>query len=975
MKQFSEGLAGANTRAAGQPPSAALAVTVSLVALLAAPAAYSQDKSADAASPTGATSSGESSASDITEVTVTGSRIARPPGYEAPTPVSVLSAGDLDKQAVSNVADALNRMPEFTNSTITSGSSASFGNTGGAQILNLRGLGGNRTLVLLDGKRFVADNFSDNGAVDSNIVPMNLVQRVDVVTGGASAIYGSDALSGVVNFILDKNFTGIKGNVQGNVTTYGDDPGYQIELAAGEPFADGRGHFLVSAENVLQAGLEHNPRPWAANAYSLLVNPNYAAGNGQPFYISAYNTGSSTATPGGLITTGPLKGTMFGAGGTPSTFTYGNLVSSSIMSGGDWQLSNINRLGSLDLHQERTNFYSRASYDVTDNVTAFVEAGWVNTHAYSLYGVPYFHLGNVTVKSGNPFIPASVQAAMTAQGLTQFTLGTTNADESTGFSADNDRTFQRYVGGLEGKTNLLGTDWSWNLYVTHSQTHAATTVPHDEISANYTLAVDAVTDPKTGRIVCRSTLTAPNNGCVPYNPMGIGVNSQAALNYIQGTGYTMVHVNQDVQEFSATGAPFSLWAGPVALALDFAHRSESTAGDSTALDQATAFFAGNFSESFGHYAVTEGALETDIPLAKDVFLAKALDLNAAVRFTDYSTSGSVETWKVGGTYKPVSDVTFRVTQSRDIRAPSLAELFNSGTSGGTTVNDGSKSTFIVQRTEGNPDLEPETANTTGLGVVFTPTFLPGFGTSIDYYNIKIDGAIVSLSAQNIVNLCNQGNEAFCPGVLRNADGSIGTVLVRPANFQQQSERGIDFETSYNFDLANLASFLPGHVTFRALATYIDSVQTVGNGVATEGAGVLGAGGGIGTSGLNAPRWKYTSSLTYDLNDFEGTVSARGFGSGTYNNILIQCTTNCPVYSTANPTIDNNHIPSWTAIDLNLSYKVLSGDGTFYLTVQNLMNRDPPLIAANVSSGVYAGLGNAAYDQLGRVWRAGFRFKF
>jgi hypothetical protein len=161
---------------------------------------------------------------------------------------------------------------------------------------------------------------------------------------------------------------------------------------------------------------------------------------------------------------------------------------------------------------------------------------------------------------------------------------------------------------------------------------------------------------------------------------------------------------------------------------------------------------------------------------------------------------------------------------------------------------------------------------------------------------------------------------------------------------------------------------------RALATYIDSVQTVGNGVITEGAGVLGGGGGIGTSGLNAPRWKYTSSVTYGLKDFEATLTARGFGEGTYNNILIQCTIGCPVYSPTHPTIDDNHIGGWTAIDLNLSYKVLSGDGTFYLTVQNLMNRDPALIAANVSSGVYTGMGNAAYDQLGRVFRAGFRFQ-
>jgi outer membrane receptor protein involved in Fe transport len=355
-------------------------------------------------------------------------------------------------------------------------------------------------------------------------------------------------------------------------------------------------------------------------------------------------------------------------------------------------------------------------------------------------------------------------------------------------------------------------------------------------------------------------------------------------------------------------------------------------------------------------------------------LAKGLDLNGAVRATDYSTSGFVDTWKIGMTWQPVDDVSFRATQSRDIRAPTLSDLYNAGNSGGTTVLDNGVSTFVAQRVEGNPDLQPEKANSTGLGVVFTPTFMPGFGASIDWYNIRINGAIVSLTAQNEVNLCNQGQTSYCTFVERDPAGVITTVLVKPANFQQQSERGVDFETSYNFDLANLYAKLPGKVTFRALATWIDSLETVGNGVTVQGAGVLGGGGGIGTTGLFAPRWKYTATAAYDLNNLDLALTARGFGQGVYANGLIQCASDCPTSSAAAPTISNNHIASWTAVDLSGSYRVWGG-GQFYVTVQNLMNRAPNLIAAPVSTAVYTGQANSAYDQLGRVFRAGFRFKF
>lgn len=212
------------------------------------------------------------------------------------------------------------------------------------------------------------------------------------------------------------------------------------------------------------------------------------------------------------------------------------------------------------------------------------------------------------------------------------------------------------------------------------------------------------------------------------------------------------------------------------------------------------------------------------------------------------------------------------------------------------------STFVAQRVTGNPLLQPEKADTTGAGFVLQPTFMPGFGASVDYYNIRINGAIVALSAQNYVNLYDQGNQQFCSFIERNAAGTITTILVEPANFQVQSERGVDFETSYNFTLSDLFSGWRGRLAFRALATYVASVETIGNGVDVQGAGVLGGFGGVGITGLTAPRWKYTASVTYDLDKFAATLIARGLGDGVYGSSFIQCTSNCPRATAANPTI-------------------------------------------------------------------------
>ena len=951
--------------------------SVSAAALMAAlPVAGASIAQAADAGPQAAQSPG------VEEIVVTGTRIVRD-GYEAPTPVSVLGAAELTNIAPASMSDAINQLPAFARSTQLTTSSPN-DVTAGVSNLNLRGLQPVRTLVLLDGKRVVGGTlvgFNNNGsAVDTSVMPDALISRIDVVTGGASAVYGSDALAGVVNFVLDKKFTGIKGTVQGGVTTHGDGEQYAISLTTGLPFANDRGHFLLSGEQHFQAGIPHNNRAWATTPYTMLVNPAYGTGTGQstanPQYITAFNTGLATATRGGLITSGPLKGTMFLAGGAPATFNYGSLVSGNVMSGGDFQISRIDLDSSPEFRQNRQNLFTRMSYDVTDNINAYFELGWAYTKSRVIAGVPFFHLGNVTVKSDNAFIPATVKTRLTALGLTQFTLGTTNADEPF-YAAFNGRTFRRYVAGFEGKTDAFDTTWTWDASYSRSTTLVSTRTPSDEITANYNRASDAVVDPATGQIVCR-VITGDIYGrpCVPYNVMGIGVNTKAALDYISSTAYSWIGLAQDVFEVNATGDVASTWAGPVSLALNATHRYESADSDSTPIDQARGFFASNYTASHGRYSVNEGALETVIPLAKDAVWAKSFDLNAAARFTSYSTSGFVTTWKVGGSWKPIDDITFRATQSRDIRAPNLGDLFSAGRSGTGTVTENGRTSVIVTRLGGNPALVPEKADTTGLGIVLQPQFFPGFGASVDYYNIKINGAIVALAAQDYVNQCLAGNTYLCGFIQRDSAGVINFVAVQAANFQVQQAKGIDFEASYNLNLDEISSSLGGSLTIRGMANYVNSLRTVGLGVVTEGAGVTADSAGVGTVGLFAPKWKYMISASYKLDAFSGAITMRGTGAGVYNNAFISCTSGCPVSTTVAPTVGfANKTPGQKLFDLNVGYKLLDNTTELFMVVQNVFDTDPPLIAASVNNGYYAGQGNSEFDRIGRRFRAGVRFKY
>ncbi len=946
---------------------------------------------ADAANPDG-------------DVVVTGTRVVRS-GFSASTPLTILTSEEIANQAPSNnLADLVNQLPALAGSTKPANSRLNLSSgQAGINQLNLRNLDnsstGTRTLVLLDGHRSVGSTVND--IVDINTIPQGLVKSVEIVTGGASAQYGSDAVAGVVNFILDKKFTGLKVSADRGVTTYGDGGNYSASLTGGTSFAGGRGHILFNADVAHQDGIFTVDRAWNATGYVRITNPNYVPNTaGAPQFLTTLRqVGASNSTPGGLITASAggvansLRGIYFGQGGSVNQFNFGTytfpaitgVAGPTLTQGGDWQVNDSGRRIGLMPENSRYGFYGRLSYDIAENVEIFAEAAYNRDHTVFNAG-PNLSTG-ITYKPDNAYLIQALGATRLA-GITSVTVATTAADLPYR-GVNNERKVQRYQLGAAGTFQAFGKIAHWDVYGQYGRTDMHEQLTNIMNTQNMLNATDAVFAPAgnalgvaAGTIVCRSTLTNPTNGCIPLNRLGTGVANSAAFAYVLGNPERTEVAEQKVAGANLALTPFATWAGDVSVAVGAEWREESIRGsvpqqyqpiinrdaNGVAISTTNTWSVGNYLPTNGSYNVKEAYLETVVPLGL------GLEFNGAARATDYSTAGYVTTWKAGLTWQPIRDIRFRVTRSRDIRAPNLADLYAAGSSNSDSVHNpfydvdsvkypiasyGYSATVI-----GNPDLKAEKSNSWNIGGVFTPRLLPGFNASVDYFRIEIKDAIGSFGAQDIINLCQRGNQAFCAAYT--VDPTNASRLLfrsQPFNFSRQLVRGIDFEAAYRVKLGDKSA-----VTLRGTATnYIENLLYTGiaGAVTVNNAGVNGGQGGT-------PNWIFRASTTLDLPATSITVVGRGISSGKYSASGVECTSSCPASSSAAPTYDNNHVSGLFYADLNLTQHVRFGNGKdaqFFLNVTNVFNRWPLLVP---ETGLAA---NTTYsDMLGRAFRAGVRIK-
>ena len=938
-------------------------------------------------------------------ITVTGSRIARD-GYTAPTPVSMLSEVDIQVQSPPNISDFVNQLPAIQGSSSPASSTASLsGGTAGISSINLRSLGTSRTLVLIDGQRSVAS--SSTGLVDINTIPQALVQQVEVVTGGASAHYGSDAVGGVVNFILKKDFTGLDLNADYGETTYGDGQNYNFTATAGAHLMDKRLHIMANFQYFKQEHIESIDRKWNQTGYNMIDNPDYTANNGQPRYLISAGTGPHLFSPGGHVVTGPLTGTAFGrvdpATGIASVgqIAYGRVLNRNVsatnggsiaMLGGDWQENGRGFVGSTSLEpgQERIGAFGRATFEVTPNFTVYLSGAYNKQTGESNYLQPVNN-GNLVIQRDNAYLPESVRSQMVALNLNTIRIGTSNAGLPLG-GANNTREVYRYVLGAKGDFGLMGRGWTWDAYWQRGFTRIDDLLFGTHLNSRVTLASDAVRAPAgnaagiaEGTIVCRSTLTNPTNGCVPMNRIGEGGQSAASIDYILNNGaqpQRFQRLQQDVAALTFSGELFDLPGGAAAIALGGEWRREQIDG---VVDPqfSNGWQYGNYRVTQGRYDVKEAFVEVALP----VFTGA--ELNGAVRVTDYTTSGTVATWKVGATWQAIDDLRFRGTVSRDIRAPNLDELFSAGSGRSNTVQlsqpgQVTRTVTYQQLATGNPLVQPEIARSWTIGAVATPTFLPGFAMSVDYYQVKISGAIGTLQPQDVVNLCfiqNVQEQCDAINIIRDVNGNIETfnpLILRPINYAFQTNKGLDLEASYRTNMSAVHESMDGNLTLRGSFThYISNLIDDTLNRPRETAGQI-AGSQITTQG--PPKWNYRLSAIYDSQRVTLALIGRGYTKGVIDNNGTACLTNCPAFVTGSPTFNLNEVGGAFFMDTSIAYKfpVRSSEAQLQLTVTNVLNRDPTL-APNGPTGdsqfAFAQTSRIIGDRLGRTFRLSARFKY
>jgi outer membrane receptor protein involved in Fe transport len=916
-------------------------------------------------------------------IIVTGSRVISD-AASSPTPVTVISTKQLRDTTPSNLPDGLNKLPIFQGSQII-GRPGDGSQNFASNTLNLRNFGVQRTLVLLDGRRATPSN--SDGTVDIDTLPQMLVSRVDIVTGGASAVYGSDAVTGVVNFVLDKKFTGLKTDVNAGLSTYGDAMSYNLGVAGGTGLFGGRGHFEAALEYRHRDPVNQSARPYgpAAN-FGALVGTGTAA---NPFATIPNGRRPNSSFGGvvqGCVPACPLAaGTQFVANGVLGPFfpgvagaTDGNgnptAGTSNLNAGGDGAYSPY---GQVFNGYHQASLFGRFSYDLADNVTFYLQGQGSEAYSFGWYFPQKIQPGAGQADlfyKNNPFLTQAVQAQLGNNGtnplqnaaanpvvqpsntfqLGEFLVG--NGQTETNATGSVNRVLSLQA-GLDG--TILNNRFNWNLFYTHGENRLAVDLVNNQNLQHMYAAQDAVLT-QSGTVACyaatQAATAAQYAGCVPINAFGPTAPSQGALSYIfQTTAFHQTNVLDDMGG-SIAGNVLEGWAGPVTAAFSAEARfnsyditsnvPSSTMVDCTGLRLCNAALP-LYSQSVlqpvhASNNVWELALETEVPVIKNIPLVQAFALNLAGRYTNYSVSGSVQTWKIGFNWNVIDSLRFRGTTSIDIRAPTLDDLFrpatileNVFTDLHVVLPDGTHYAGTTAfSSQGNARLAPEVSRTYTMGAVWTPDFAPGLILSLDYYRIHLANAIGQIApSTTIQSICEAsgGTSIYCANYQRPlafSDTSVANFATKLVTFNLNTAstetEGWDFETNYGWQMSDMIADWSGSWSARFLATYQPVINK----------SVLFPGAPFTRTPNSSTR--VTAFLNYTLNSW--SLGLQDTWVSGFSQVA------GPVTSTINNWV-NPHVNSWNQVDVNITrnFQMADTDMSGYFVVQNLLNAQPAYV--------------------------------
>lgn len=898
-------------------------------------------------------------ADSLQEVVVTGSRVART-AFDMPTPVAVLGSAQIQQSGLSNLLDVLTQLPAMG---LGAGlSNSQFENDAGATFANLRSLGTARTLVLINGRRRVAGS-SDSAAIDLSTIPPSLVERVELITGGASAVYGADAVSGVINVILKKDFTGLELSGQGGFSEHGGAGTFAATLAGGSSFAEGRGSFSIGASHVRDEPLFSNQRSFTDSWISLDVNPlNTGPADGIPdlvtvsdFRIPLFHPGGAFFLSDGMYTVDPQLRPVSGSDGWDFTPYF-----------------------QQRLRAETTSVRGNLNYRLSDAVELVMESDFSSGTAFG-GGAPNYDFG-VSLQRDNPFIPADLGARMDAEGLTDLTVYRASTDQGIR-NDDNSRNSYSILSGLQG---AFGKDWKWQAFAQYGRYELTSRETNQRITSRFLEALDAISDPITGDPVCRSE-TARAAGCQPLDILGQNVATDAALAYFRVDRTLRVTNTQTLAGAQLTGSLFELPAGPLASAAGLEYRKDTRVYKDDPLAELGLLSDKAAGTSLtGEDAVSEAFLELVAPLLRDKPLAKHLEIEGAVRLSDYDSIGNATAWKFGGSWAPVSSLRVRATRSKSVRAPNLYELFAPRQTSFYNMFDPCEISQISSNPNraancaalgvpagwegpagpgqlaifnvvggGNPGLDPETSHAWTAGLVITPQTLPGLSLAIDYWKIEIDAAVQPFDVTTIVQKCVDSTtieNVFCPRVTRGSDSSISLVDYSIINVGRLATDGVDFQVAYAFRPDEIGLSLPGRLSMALNASYLRSLEELIDG--NDPASLLRRRGEY-----NTPSWRGTLSLGYENQALRANLNTRVIGRARVD------------ANSSLETYDRPTVPARIYNDLALGYR-LGERYDLRLSVNNLFDTKPPMTAFT-----YLGGNSSLYDSIGRYFVLGASARF
>ncbi|MEJ7776878.1 MAG: TonB-dependent receptor [Sphingomicrobium sp.] len=1016
------------------------------------------------------------------DIIITGSRIPQP-NLTSASPVTVLTAQEVKLQGTTRTEDLINSLPQ---AFAAQGSNISNGATGTATV-NLRGLGSSRTLVLVNGRRLMPGD-PRSPVPDLNFIPAPLIKRVDVLTGGASSVYGADAVSGVVNFIIDTNFRGLRIDAQSSVfmhengtksdiieaneargfrppTGYSVNGGAQdIALAFGAGFDDNRGNITTYATYRRQRPVLQSTRDYSFCALAALPQSAPRANNDIDELDRRFNCGGSATSANGTFFTNvgtfQVEGDQFVAGNTPFNFGPFNF---------------------FQRPDERYTLGGFAEYEISEGFKPYLEAMFMDDRSLAQIAPSGNFFATDSINCDNPLLSAQ-QSGIICQGavfdptdatvtdgdfnsnfgnlvgqspifgddpdgdgpleapLIGFTDPTTFTGptgdflrgiaytgrrnvEGGGRQDDLRHTAYRLVGGIRGD---FSRGLSYDAYYQYGTTLLSQVYLNDFSIRRLTQASDAVTDPATGLPVCRGTLTGTADaGCVPFNIFSEGGVTQDQLNFLQTPGFANGNVRESVANFNVTlqGAEYGLqlpWANRgIGVNVGGEYRKESLDFDTD-----TAFSTGDLAGQggptigvSGDFDVRELFTEVELPIVNDSFFHE-FSIQAGYRYSDYKVGGGgnfdTHTYKLAAELAPVRDVRLRASYNRAVRAPNVVELFSAqsiglglnadpcaGEAEGGLVNGLTQAQCALTGVSaaqfgrirdnpanqfnsfggGNPDLEPEKADSYTAGIVLQPRFIPGLAVTVDYFDIRLKNAIGVIGADTIVSQClATGDPFFCDRINRApGSGSLflgdnGFVTDINTNVGGVSTKGVDVNASYARQIGRL-----GSLNLSLVGTYLD--ELVSNPVADT---KFDCAGFFGTQcGTPNPEWRHKFRAGFTLPNGIGFSGQWRHFSRVKIDALSNDTDLCPTTGTGdgltcNPNSTspslfpaNRRLKAMNYFDIAMQARV-SDRFNFRIGANNVFDTEPPIAGSQVI-GAGSGNGNTypqVYDSLGRYLFAG-----